>query len=149
MEKMRDKLKAQDPNLNVYGCLTHWPNLMSLDITPGIMKHVPEVQIYFCNHHRSSAWLKDCACTVKPQLPENKRWKSKLICVELFLTNRLHYIQIIQDHEADFDATLMHSHLVDQLKPIAVATDKAQSDTTGLFGRNPTSPGKFPHLQKV
>jgi len=109
MEKMRDKLKAQDPDLNVYGCLADWLNLLGQDITTsGIMKYVTEVKIYFHNHHRpSSAWLKDCAGSVKPQLHGDTRWKSHLICLESFLTNRPHYIKIIQDNEADFDATLM------------------------------------------
>ena len=59
------------------------------------------------------------------------------------LTNRPDYIHVIQDHEANFQATLMHKvmdynifdqarDLADQLKPVAVATDKTQSDTTGL-----------------
>ena len=53
-------------------------SLIGQDITPtGIMKHVTEVQIYFCNHHRPSTWLKDCAGTsVKPQLPGDIRWKT-------------------------------------------------------------------------
>ena len=82
---------------------------------------------------------------MKPQLPGDTRRKSKLICLESFLTNRPHYIQIIQDHVADFDATLMRKvkdynlfcqarDLVDQLKPVVlvVVIDKAQNDTTGL-----------------
>ena len=71
------------------------------------------------------------------------RWKSQLICPESFLTIIPHFIQIILDHEADFDATLMRKvmdynlfcqvqDLADQLKPIALAIDKAQSDTTSF-----------------
>jgi len=77
------------------------------------------------------------------QVPGHTRWKSQLICLESFLTNRPQYIQIIQDHEADFYATLMRKvrdynffhqarDLADQLKPVAVAIDEAQNDTTGL-----------------
>ena len=44
VEKMGYKLKAQDPDLNVYGWLAHSLNLLGQDITPfGTMKHVTEV----------------------------------------------------------------------------------------------------------
>ena len=67
MEQMRDKLKAR--HKYVYGCLTCWLRLLGQDITPVvIMKHMTEVQIYFCKLHRHSAWLKNRCCGVNPQL---------------------------------------------------------------------------------
>lgn len=141
MKKMRVKLKAQDPDLNVYA---HWLGVLGQDFAPpDIMNHMTEVQKYFHNHHRPSAWLKDSAGSVKPELPEETRWKSQLICLDTFPTNRSRYKQIVQAHETDFDATLepklmdynlfcRAKDLADQLTLVAVSTPKAHSDTIGL-----------------
>lgn len=144
MEKMRQVLQQDDPGLIVYGCTAHWLNLLGQDITPSaLMKHVVEVQKYFRNHHRPSAWLKECEGSVKPQLPGDTRWKSQLTCLETFLTNRPHYMKIAQDQEdsiedhiirkvTDFNLYRQIRDLAEQLRPVANAIDRAQSDNCRL-----------------
>lgn len=67
MEKMRDALQKDDPQLNVYGCSAHWLNLLGQDITPtSIMKHINDVTKYFRNHHAPCAWLQMCEGSLKP-----------------------------------------------------------------------------------
>ena len=144
METMHKILHENNNQLHVYGCLAHWLNLLGQDITPSaVMKHIIEVQKYFCNHHLPSAWLKECNGSVKPQLPGDTIWKSQLTSLDTFLTNRPHYTAIVQDHEDAFDRIVVNKimdynlyrqarDLVEQLKPVAVAIDKAQRDRTSL-----------------
>ena len=74
MERMKKKLQQDDDQLIVYGCSSHWLNLLGQQLTPSlIMKHVVEVNKYFRNHHQPAAWLKEVSDTVKPQLPGETR----------------------------------------------------------------------------
>ncbi|KAK2148549.1 hypothetical protein LSH36_491g00041 [Paralvinella palmiformis] len=97
------------------------------------------VQKYFRKHYKPQAWLSEKGGK-KPALAGNIRWKSEIEMVESFLTNRCYYQQIIQEHEKDsFDSLVVakvtdYSHctngkdLVDQLRPIASALDRCQSN---------------------
>ena len=141
---MRDILQKDNPQLIVYGCSAHWRNLLGQDVTPStLMKHIVEIQKYFRNHHGPAAWLAEIPGSIRPQLPCDTRWKSQSTCIESFLHNRPHYIQIVQDHEGDFDRNIISKvsdynifaqawDLKAQLKPIADAIDIMQSDSTGL-----------------
>ena len=52
MKAVRSSLKEDDPDLNVYGCSSHWLNLLGQDITETrIISQVVEVNKYFRNHH--------------------------------------------------------------------------------------------------
>jgi len=52
MGKMKRMLQEDDDQLIVYGCSSHWLNLLGQQVTPSqIMKHIVEVQKYFRNHH--------------------------------------------------------------------------------------------------
>ena len=144
MAKMRQGLKEDNPNITVYGCSAHMLNLLGDDVTPApVIKHVKEVNKYFRNHHKPSAWLKDCPGSVKPQLPGETRWKSQMTCIDTFLTNRPFYMQICDHHEDEIDAAISKKvrdvnifrnarDLKLQLKPIADAIDVCQSDNTSI-----------------
>lgn len=70
MQKMKSLLLEDDNQLLVYGCSSHWLNLLGQELTPApIMKHIVEVQKYFRNHHQPCGWLKEVSDTVIPQLP--------------------------------------------------------------------------------
>lgn len=144
MEKMRDGLKADDNDLIVYGCSAHWLNLLGQDITPDtLIKHVVEIQKYFRNHHKPLSWLSECIGSVKPQLPCDTRWKSQLVCIDSFIHNRPHFMKIVQDHEGEIDNSIVKKimdfnlfrnarDLAEQLRPISIAIDTCQSDTSTL-----------------
>jgi hypothetical protein len=144
MEKMRQLLHKDDDDLIVYGCSSHLLNLLGESLTSAdVIKHIVEIQKYFRNHHSPSAWLKEIPNTVKPQLPGNTRWNSQLTCIETFLRNRPAYLTISQNHEEDMErriVTLINDFnlyrnakdTLSQLKPVAVALDKLQSDKSSL-----------------
>lgn len=144
MAKMRQALKDDDPDLNVYGCSAHLLNLLGEDLTPSaIMKHVKEVNKYFRNHHKPCALLSAHKDSCKPQLPGETRWKSQLLCLDTFIKNRSFYVQISQDHEEEFDKSIIQKiqdfnifrnvrDLADQLRPIASAIDLCQSDNKNI-----------------
>jgi len=132
MEKMRGSVKEDDRELVVYGCSAHWLNLLGQDLTPpAIIKHVTEVQKYFRNHHKPNAWLTEISDSMKPQLPGETRWKSKLVCLDSFIHNRPHYMKIVQDHEDEIDTNITRKildfglyrsvkDLAAQLRPVGV-----------------------------
>ncbi|KAK2146237.1 hypothetical protein LSH36_623g03003 [Paralvinella palmiformis] len=79
----------------MYGCSSHWLQLLGRDSTPSaITKHITVVQKYFRNHHKSEAWLSDKGGK-KPVLAGDTRWNSEIDMVEGFLANRCHDQQII------------------------------------------------------
>ena len=104
------------------------------------MKHVVEEHMYFRNHYKPAAWLKECSKSVKLQLPGDTRWKSQLTSLGTFLNNRPHFIQIAQEHEDVIDNTIIQKvmdynlycqakELAEQLRPIAAAIYRAQCRT--------------------
>jgi hypothetical protein len=141
MEKMRHALHEDNSDLIVYGCSPHLLNMLGEDLTPtAIMKHVKEVNKFFRNHHKPCAWLSAVKDSVKPQLPGDTRWKSQLLCLDTFLKNSSIYMQICQDHEEEFDRSILQKikdynifrnarDLAEQLRPIATAIDQMQSDS--------------------
>jgi hypothetical protein len=145
MEKMRNELRLANPGIFVYGCSAHWLQLLGKDCsTPAITKHIILVQKFFRNHHKPQAWLSEKGGK-KPILPGDTRWNSELDCIQNFLSNRCHYQKIIQDYDKEysFDQVVVDKvnayalcknamNMVEQLKPIASALDKCQSDGTSL-----------------
>lgn len=146
MEKMRAELKKEDPEIVAYGCGSHLTNLLGQDITPqNVMKHITEIQKYFRNHHIPGAWLSETPGSKKPQLPGETRWNSQLDCVSNYIHNRCHYLQIVHDHEDDYnwDNNIVKKindyaiyknakDLLEQLQPVANALDKLQSNSTSI-----------------
>ena len=144
MNKMRDALKQDHPDIIVYGCSAHLLNLLGEDITPSnVIKHAKDVNKYFRNHHRPCAWLNEIGESVKPQLPGDTRWKSQLTCLESFVKNRRFYQQICEEHENEIDANISKKildmsiyrnakDLIEQLRPVASAIDTCQSDKTSI-----------------
>lgn len=141
---MRRLLAEDDDDLIMYGCSSHLLNLLGQSVTPkAVVKHIVEIQKYFRNHHAPSGWLKMSSKTVKPQLPGDTRWNSQFACIDSFLRNRQAYISIVEEHEADIEdriAALVNDFnlykqakdMSAQLKPIAIALDKLQSDRATL-----------------
>ncbi|KAK2146527.1 hypothetical protein LSH36_602g01037 [Paralvinella palmiformis] len=144
MDKMRDALKEDDSSLVVYGCSVHMLNRLGQDITSSsVMKHVMEIQKYFRNHQKPNAWITECPDTVKPQFSTETRSKSQLAYIETFIKKRSSYMNIVHEHEDDFDKQIARKiqdiriyrnaqDLATQLRPIAVALDKAQSDSHSI-----------------
>ncbi|KAK2160907.1 hypothetical protein LSH36_125g05000 [Paralvinella palmiformis] len=71
------------------------------------------------------------------------RWKSQLACIDTFIKNRNSYMNIVHEHEDDFDKQIARKirdisiydnarDLAPQLRPIAVALDKARSDSHSI-----------------
>ena len=109
MVKMRQALKDDDPDLNVFGCSAHILTLLGEELTPStVMKHVKEVNKYFRNHQKPCAWLSAHKDSCKPQLPGDTRWKSQLMCLDTFIKNRSIYMQICQYHEDEFEKSIVH-----------------------------------------
>ena len=107
------------------------------------MKQVMEIQKYFQNNHKSKDWLIECPDTVKPQLPTETSWKSQLTCIDTFIKNRSSYMNIVHKPKDDFykqiaskiqDISIYHNarNLATQLRPIAVALNKAKSDSHSI-----------------
>jgi len=102
LEKMKTLLQQDDDQLIVYGCSSHWLNLLGQELTtPQIMKHVVEVQKYFRNHHQPSGWLKEVSEAVKPQIPGDTRWNSQLTCTDTFIKNHAAYAHVVNSHASD------------------------------------------------
>jgi hypothetical protein len=169
MEKMRSALKEDDPDLLVYGCSSHMLNLLGGDITPAsISKHVAEIQKYFRNHHKPCAWLTETSGSAKPQLPNDTCWKSQLTCFDTFIKNRPACMSIMLQHEEEYkwdvaikkrvmDVNLFRNvkDLCQQLRPVAVALDACQSNSTSIADachvwlRLLSEPALEPHKEAV
>ncbi|KAK2168525.1 hypothetical protein LSH36_16g07014 [Paralvinella palmiformis] len=82
MNSMHENLKEDNPSLTVYGCLSHWLNLLGQDVTPSqAISQIVEVNKYFRNHHVPGTLLSEATGSVKPQLPSDTCWNSQLTCV--------------------------------------------------------------------
>lgn len=144
MQKMKTLLQQDDDQLIVYGCSSHWLNLLGQELTPStIMKHVVEVQKYFRNHHQPSGWLKEVSEAVKPQIPGDTRWNSQLTCIDTFIRNHAGYTHVTNSHEEEIDKNIVKvirdynllkqaKDLSKQLKPVADALDRLQGDKVSI-----------------
>lgn len=149
MQKMKELLCSEFDNLIVYGCASHWMNLLGQDVTPSqVVNQIVEINKYFRNHHAAGALLGEQKGSVKPQLPGDTRWNSQLDCIQTFLTNRPFMILIVaqqdgQENQSAIDpriAKLINNigllneakNLYNQLQPIAAALDRLQSDTANI-----------------
>lgn len=153
MKKMRSELEAElktDGNFFLaYGCAAHYLNLLGGDICKKknisvILGHITELSKYFRNHHKANALLLAQKGARKPQLPCDTRWNSQVDCLDIFLKNRPHYMQLLMEdggHSIDkniqniisnvalfVDAKYLHS----QLSLIARALDAVQRDCATL-----------------
>ena len=108
MEKMRKELEKEDQTIVAYGCLAHVFNLLGQDVTPAlVMKHIIEIQKFFRNHHVPSSWLKNQLGAIRPQLPNDTRWKGQLQCADTYIKNRVYYMQFIQDYPGEMDQAIV------------------------------------------
>ena len=140
------KMMLQDENERflVCGCSAHWLKLLGGDLTPpNIMKHITDNQKYFRNHHHPSAWLSEHSGSVKPQIPGQTRWNNQLVCLDTFVKNRPHIINVCEEHEGDIGPRIVrktHDYnlykqakdMCNQLEPVAVALNQAQGDSTTI-----------------
>jgi len=66
-------------SLNVYGCVSHWLNLLGQDITPNLVVNlVVEINKYFRNHHAAGSLSDEKQGSIKPG---DARWNSQLDCI--------------------------------------------------------------------
>ena len=78
MQDVRNNLNETDPTLIVYGCSSHWLNLLGQDVAPSqLIIQVVKVNKYFRNHYVLGALLNEISGSVKPQLPAEMRWNSQ------------------------------------------------------------------------
>ena len=144
MQSMRSKLKSTNDSLTVYGCASHFLNLLGKDVTPSqVIIRVTEINKYFRNHHEPGALLANQKGSIKPQLPVVTRWNSQLECIQTYLTNRP-FLLIILAHNEDVIETPIANlinniglyreakYLYDQLQPIAISLDKLQGDESNI-----------------
>jgi len=118
MNSMSEILTEDNPSLTVYGCSSHWLNLLGQ-----VINQIVEVNKYFGNHDVPGALLSETTGSVKPQLPNDTCWNSQLTCVDTYscaqneglmdlrLRNLVHKVGLYNEAK----------HLEEQLKPIAVA----------------------------
>ena len=144
MVAMRTILKEEKPDIIVYGCASHWCNLLGQDITPAsVIKQVVEVNKFFRNHHIPNSLLSDITGSVKPQLPNETRWNSQIECCKSYIRNRPYMMLICAQNEEEIEPrirTIINNiglfnevkSLVEQLSPIAQALDKLQSDKSSI-----------------
>ena len=147
MLKMREMLHAEDESLIVYGCSSHWLNLVGQDITPNqVVNQIVEINKYFRNHHAAGSLLDEKQGSVKPQLPGDTRWNSQLDCIQTYLTNRPLMVLIVaeqDDPHSVIDARIVKlinnvgllneaKSLHAQLQPVANALDRLQSDNATI-----------------
>lgn len=142
----RRKIKERFPKILVYGCSSHYLNLVETAVTPNtVLKHIVEIQNFFRNHHQPRGWLIEHNGK-KPQLPNQTRWNSQLDCVDTFLHNWMAYNNITREH-TDYDFKDIKKKLSDisiynnandlkeQLKIVGAALDRMQSDSITLSGK--------------
>jgi hypothetical protein len=144
MQKMKTLLQADDDQLIVYGCSSHWLNLLGQELTQSqIMKHIVEVQKYFRNHHQPCGWLKEASDMVTPQLPGDTRWNSQLTCIETFIRNHPGYTQVANAHDDEIDKNILKhirdynllkqaKDLMKQLKSVGDALNHLQGDKVSV-----------------
>ena len=100
MEAMCKIIQEKNPEIVVYGCSSHWLNLLGQDIIPSqISAQVIEINKYFRNHHIPSALLSEVKGSVKPQLPNDTRWNSQYKCMDTYTTNRPYMLMLLAQHE--------------------------------------------------
>ena len=88
-----------------------------------------------------SLWDNAYPTSIMPVLPNDTRWKSQHDCLDSFLKNRPYYTAILNDHADELDKTICNkildeaidrTDLRDQLKPVAVALDRCQSNSATI-----------------
>ena len=147
MENMRKALQEDDPDLIVYGCSSHWLNLLGNDHSVStITSRITSVQKVFRNQHKPNAWLLEKKGK-KPILAGDTRWNSQLDMIQNFLNNRCIYQQIVQEQlsneDFSFDNNIINTindfnlaknamDLREQLLPIGIALDTCQGDSTHI-----------------
>jgi hypothetical protein len=149
MQKMRELLHSEYEDLIVYGCASHWMNLLGQDVTSSqIVSQIVEINKFFRNHHAAGSLLDEQKGSLKPQLPGDTRWNSQLDSIHTFLINRPFMILIVaqqdsQDSQPVTDSPIAKlinnigllneaKNLHSQLQPIAKALDRLQSDTASI-----------------
>ena len=144
MRVMKSNLKDSDPESTVYGCSSHWLNLIGQEVTPTqVISQIVEINKYFRNHHIPGALLDEMNGSVKPQLPCGTRWNSQHHCIDTLIKNRPFLLLITAQNEDAIELrirNLLHnvgfvneaSHLQKQLGPISQALDSLQSDSATI-----------------
>lgn len=147
MAKMRFHLTqgGEDIRLISYGCGAHLLNLLAQDVqVPGVKEQVVDVVKYFRNHQMAAAAYKANGGS-NLCLPQDVRWNTLSDCLESYLKNwaiilktveeeasRRHVEQRVANKVRDFGIKRNAEDLLARLKPISVALDRMQSETTHI-----------------
>ena len=143
MQKMKELLHFDDEHLIVYGCASHWMNLLGQDVTPSqVVNQIVEVDKFFRNHHAAGSLLAEQKGSLKPQLPGDTRWNSQLDCTQTFLTYRPFMMLIVAQQDSQAAQSVIDARIAElignigllneaknlhsQLQPIAKALDRLQ-----------------------
>ena len=134
-------LNGNNDSLTVYGCASHFVNLLGNDVTPSqVIILVTEINKYIRNHNGPGALLMNQKASIKPQLPVVTRWNSQLEC---YLTNKPYLLIILAQNEDVIETTFANFnnniglyreaiYLYDHLQPIAISLDKLQADESNI-----------------
>ena len=149
MRQFRAKVDEKYPDILTYGCSAHYMNLLENAVTDPdkrVMKHVVEVSKHFRNVHKSLGMLRERG-GLTPQLPNDTRWTSQIICLEVFLKNHDKYAEIRDELYDRGDNTIpvnvgriiddrqlkrLAGDWLDMSKCFAVALDRLQSDNCSV-----------------
>ena len=125
-----------------YGCQAHYMNLLGNDVSDqNLLGKILTVQKHFRNVHRAHGLLKEKGGKV-PVIPCQTRWNGKIDTLESYIENHSLYLEIRdEDSEIPNDVAKVIDNLslkrkaqqtLDDMKKIAVALDKLQSDSCSL-----------------
>lgn len=141
---MRRKMEEdEESDLVTYGCSAHMLNLLAHDVeVPNVKEQVVHVVKYFRNNHFASAMYRQEGgnCLIMPQ---DVRWNTMSDCLDAYIKNWSKLLKICEEHRDRIDPTVKTKvsnmvlkrsaeELLGRLRPIAIALDRMQRDTTML-----------------
>lgn len=140
MSKMRKELGKGD-NIITYGCSAHLLNLLSQDMQiKNIKEHITEIIKYFRNHHIPGSLYKQAGGAMLV-LPAETRWNTLVNSMESYLKNWEILVKVCREFSEEVDQKIINKvndkglkrtaeDYLDRMKPIAVALDSIQRETT-------------------
>ncbi|XP_029655938.1 uncharacterized protein LOC115229781 [Octopus sinensis] len=143
MTKMRRIMMEDGNEIITYGCSAHYLNLLVKDVEVADVKGtIVTINKYFRNVHLPAAWYKSNGGK-KLVLPIDVRWNTLSDCFQSYLDNWSIILRTCEEHRTDIDTEIfpkvqnislkrrVEEYLM-LIKPIAVALDKIQNDSTTI-----------------
>lgn len=124
MQKMKELLHSEHEHLIVYGCASHWMNLLGQDVAPSqVVNQIVEINKFFCNHHAAGSLLDEQKGSLKPQLPGDTRWNSQLDCIHTFLINRPFMALIVAQQDSEEGQTVIDARIAKLINNIGLLNE--------------------------